>query len=211
MTYAVEDHGFWNPYVPDEMPEWASDIPGVKVSFTRREGDGIDWYEYRKTEDLIAPGALVAFTWKSPTTGEEIVGGIFRDLSEGPVPFGMRLIEIGGVDPEDPKPWKLFEQKIYDPETKTFREQPPQPITSVSNAQAKTALFNADLGEKAEEIVSKHPYKPVRIFYESANSWQKSNPYVRAIALELGLLTIDGDSNEVDNGLDKLFEDASKL
>ena len=210
MTYTVKDHGVWSMSVPAELPEWAASIPGFKVAFARREGDGADWYEYRAEEGQFAPDSVIATTIKDGE-GREIVGGIYRNVMDSAIPFGMRIIEIDGVDPEDPKPWKLFEQKVYDPEAKTFSDQPPPEIRAVSSAQAKTALFNATLDEKVEEIVATHPYKPVRIFYSSANNWLKVNPYVRAIAVELGLLTYDDAGNEVDSGFDKLFEDASKL
>lgn len=73
---------------------------------------------------------------------------------------------------------------------------------AVSKAQAQMALFNAGLLDDLEAIIKDHPYRPVRIWYESANIWERKNPYVSILGPELGL-------NEDD--IDRLFIEAAKL
>lgn len=73
---------------------------------------------------------------------------------------------------------------------------------SASKAQAQMALFNAGLLDPLELIVAGHPYRPVRIWYESANEWRRDNPYVSAIGTDLNL---------TDAQIDTLFIAAAKL
>jgi hypothetical protein len=87
----------------------------------------------------------------------------------------------------------------------------PPAVMSVSAAQAKTALYNHGLLDDVEAIVAGHPYRPVKIFFESANEWEKANPYVRAIGAELGLITFEADGTENAMRFDILFDEASKL
>lgn len=99
--------------------------------------------------------------------------------------------------------WNGTEIEVY---------EPPKPkIRSVSAAQAKTALFNAGLLDDVEEIVKNHPYRPVRIFFESANTWETGNAYVQAIGVDLGLITYDADGVEDATRFDALFAAAAVL
>jgi hypothetical protein len=61
---------------------------------------------------------------------------------------------------------------------------PPSPVTA---AQAKLALFNADLYEPVKTAVSQVGYEPVRIYFENATEWHIGSPYVQGLAAELGL------------------------
>lgn len=89
--------------------------------------------------------------------------------------------------------------KFFDTETGALTA----PIPSVvSRAQAQMALFNAGLLDDLEAIISAHPYRPVRIWYNSANIWERSNPYISMLAPELNL------TEEQINGL---FAEAAKL
>lgn len=216
MPYTIKDHGVWKPYTPDPLPEWAASASSIggAIVFIRRDSDEVDFYDYLKTKPF-GKDAIVANTIASQGTKVETVGSVFRDPTMI-FPFNQRLIEILGVDPSERKPHNLFAWLTFHPDTLTFSGEPVPPQQpavdmSVSAAQAKTALFNAKLDDKVEQIVTNHPYKPVRIFYQNANFWLKGNPYVRAIAIELELLKIDRNGVETDNGFAKLFEDAAKL
>lgn len=67
-------------------------------------------------------------------------------------------------------------------------EAPPPLMTpTVSSAQARLALYNAGLLDDLEAIIAAHPYRPVRIWYEGANMWERTNPYVSILGPELGL------------------------
>ena len=222
MPYTIKDHGVWKPYTPDPLPEWAASASSIggAIVFIRRDSDRVDFYDYLKTKPF-GKDAIVANTIASQGTKVETVGSVFRDPTMI-LPFNQRLIEILGVDPSETKPHNLLAWLIFDPDTLTFSGEPvppqPPPVDmSVSAAQAKTALFNAKqpdgtaLLDKVEQIVANHPYKPVRIFYQNANFWLRGNPYVRAIAIETGLLKIDRSGVEIDIGFAKIFEEAKKL
>jgi hypothetical protein len=216
VTYTIKDHGTWSNYTPNPMPDWAIEAStfGGAVVFLKREGDGVDWYQYRNSNPFTADTVLATTLIEGPNN-DEIVKAVFRDPSSI-FPFGQRVIEIFGVDPAETKPHNLFSWMTFHPDTLTLSGEPvaPQPPvfkSFVSAAQAKTALYNADLLDKVEEIVKAYPYRPVKIFFESANNWFESDPYVRAIGLELGLLAYDEDGNETDHGFSELFVTASKL
>lgn len=72
---------------------------------------------------------------------------------------------------------------------------PPAPvIRPVSRAQALMALYNAGKLEDLEAIVAAHPYQPVRIWYSSANSWERNHAYVAMLGPEMGLSDAQIDS-----------------
>lgn len=79
--------------------------------------------------------------------------------------------------------------------------EPPFPSV-VSASQAKIALLNAGLLDEVEAIVAAHPYRIVRIWYADANQWERGNPYVQALGVEMGL---------DDAAIDDLFIAASKV
>lgn len=71
---------------------------------------------------------------------------------------------------------------------------PPVP-SGVSAAQAKQALWQtapkdpayATLLAQVDALVGAHPYEPVRIFFNNANVWERSNAYVSGIGAEIPL------------------------
>ncbi|MEZ2409839.1 hypothetical protein AB6806_23895 [Bosea sp. RCC_152_1] len=89
--------------------------------------------------------------------------------------------------------------KFLDTDTGELTSPPP---VIVSRAQAQMALFNAGLLDDLETIIANHPYRPVRIWYESANIWERANPYVSMLAPELNL---------TEEQIDALFVAAAKL
>lgn len=78
----------------------------------------------------------------------------------------------------------------------------PDATVVVSKAQAQMALFNAGLLDQLEVIIRNHPYRPVRIWYESANEWRRDNPYVAMMAPALDLS---------EEQIDALFVAAARL
>jgi hypothetical protein len=67
-------------------------------------------------------------------------------------------------------------------------EPPPPPIPmEVSAVQAKTALFAAGLYDAVETALGGSPYALIRIWWDSAQVWRRDNPYISALATELGL------------------------
>jgi hypothetical protein len=72
--------------------------------------------------------------------------------------------------------------------------EPPRLPTSCGPAQAKIVLYEMDLLDAVEAMIAAHPYRPVSIWYHSATVWERSHPYVTALAYELDLTDeqIDG-------------------
>jgi len=83
----------------------------------------------------------------------------------------------------------------YDPPVEPF----PAVVTA---AQAKIALFNAGLLDQVKAVVAGYPYEVVRIFFSDAGVWERGNPYVQALGIEIGL---------TEEQMDDLFMSASRL
>ena len=67
-------------------------------------------------------------------------------------------------------------------------------LPDISPAQGKMALFNSGRLTAAQEAVDAHPYEPVRIYWNSATTWQRNHPYIAALALEIGMGDIEVDA-----------------
>jgi hypothetical protein len=77
---------------------------------------------------------------------------------------------------------------------------PPVIVESVTPAQGVMALYETGMLDTVEAAVAAHPYEPVRIYWHRALAWERDNPYMQALAMELGL------SDEM---MEQLFEQAS--
>lgn len=64
----------------------------------------------------------------------------------------------------------------------------------VTRAQALMALYKAGLLQQVKDAVAAHPLEEVRIWFENSLNWERNNPYVLAIGMELELTDdqIDG-------------------
>jgi hypothetical protein len=74
-------------------------------------------------------------------------------------------------------------------------------VLTVTAAQAVIALERAGLLTQVDAVVAAYP-KEVQLWYARALTWERYNPYVIGIGLELGL---------TDEQVDALFVSASKL
>lgn len=61
------------------------------------------------------------------------------------------------------------------------------PVYEVTAAQARLALLDAGLLDVVTQAATSHPVKAVGIWYEYALKWEFDNPYVQALAIEIGL------------------------
>lgn len=65
---------------------------------------------------------------------------------------------------------------------------PPPPVPrEATAAQCRLALYDVGLLDDVEAMIAEHPYPPVRIWFSHAQNWERGNPYVAAMAIELGL------------------------
>lgn len=195
MTYSIIDHGLWQIYTPDKLPELAPS----GAMFARRVADGVDWYEFVRNPENWADGSVRAILL--PTPVGDVTLTATRD-EHRLFPGDGRVIEIIGVAPDVVDLHELLANKLCNLTTGEFTDPPKPPVTRVSAAQAVTALFNRGLLPLVESIALNHPYPPVKIFFQRANDWEIANPYVQAIGLELGM-----DATQ----LQILFDDAAKI
>jgi hypothetical protein len=135
------DHGQWHGYVPTTFPDGA---PGGAL-FTKRDSDGVDWYDYirdgtafgantvkfaaRFNEQLSA--FLVSVALYDPTMmfpGNQIV---------------REITDYAGTDPQGD-----FGGKIYDPNTDTFSDPPPPigPPPGLKSVLERLDALEAKLG-----------------------------------------------------------------
>jgi hypothetical protein len=136
MAPQIKDLGTWTLYTPDPMPDWVADIPTqYKAYFAKRDSDGVDWYQFRTDPAAFTPGFLLALIAPDSFSSNGIVQGVYRGVVNTPGPGGFRLIEIEDLDPDDPVPHKLYEQRVFDPATLTIGDPWKPPIIAVSDYQ----------------------------------------------------------------------------
>jgi len=129
-------HGKWLRYTPERLPEHAPPL----TMFARRESDGVDWYEYinphlepltSKLRDQPAKSnfakdsvKFAAFMTDLPDgTQRYVVGPAVHD--ENRIwPAGHIVVEIPDYAGSDPQ--EELRNKVYDPDTETFTDQPPR-------------------------------------------------------------------------------------
>lgn len=117
-------------------------------------------------------------------------------------PFDLIIREDGLVIPRDPLNRHYQEFLAWEAEGNVAEPlEVPVLIPSVTPAQAKLALDDSGLLDDVETVVNNHPVRAVKIWYENANYWERGNPYVQALGIELGL---------TEEQIDELFVAASK-
>lgn len=155
---------------------------------------GEDWYEtYAHNPDR--PQGVVCML-----DGENAVRFVYNDLSHADPRTGRPVVIVGF--PEGDTERHALIGKVLDPVAGTVSDAAPAVPLMVSKAQAQMALFNAGLLDQLELVIAGHPYRPVRIWYESANMWERKNPYINLLGPELNL---------TDEQIDDLFIEAAKL
>ena len=107
----IIDHGMWHTYTPNRLPKDAP--PGAL--FTRRAGDGIDWYDYANSGRNFASDSV------KMTVIDGVVGAAVTDPTML-WPGNAKVIEVEDVETDDPQ--RLFGDKVYDADNKTFRDRP---------------------------------------------------------------------------------------
>lgn len=137
MTQII-DHGKWQLYQPDTLPEHA---PPTAL-FARRESDGVDWYVYSRDSKNFGPDT-VKFTvmWQDIHNGF-VVGAATRDTTRL-FPAGGLLREI--IDYHGGDPQAELGQKLFDPDTCTLHDLP-VPLPAVDPLEARVAALEALLG-----------------------------------------------------------------
>ena len=116
MTQVI-DHGKWQLYQPDRLPE---DAP-PSAMFARRESDGIDWYIYsRGPKNFGADTVKFTVMWNEVHDGF-VVGAATTDVSKL-FPAGQLVLELTEFHGKDPQ--AELEVKRYDPDTHKLHDLP---------------------------------------------------------------------------------------
>ena len=182
--------GKFDRYIPDTFPEGFPEDMKTSVIWLRNER-GEDLYEVRKT---LPTGHLFV-------TVED--DGSVRVVHDDPNHVwpsdGGHLYALDRDISRDPT---VHRTHLFDKTTGLLVPRAPVVPASVSKAQAQIALYNAGLLDQLELVIAGHPYRPVRIWYESANVWERKNPYVSLLGPELDL---------TEDEIDTLFIEAAKL
>jgi hypothetical protein len=196
MPYTFEDLGEWERYTPDPLPAYALGL-SMPVLFARRLSDGVDWYDFARGLGDFTPGTALATTIRDPATGQEIAMGLFRDPSLV-FPAGLRLLEVSGLDPDDPAPWKSFEQQGYDPTKKALVPRAKLPVVSIAASQALIQLSRMphdgsvvagapNLAIATEKLVAASGDYELQTWFSRAQRWVVNNPNVQKIGAAFNL------------------------
>lgn len=188
MGAKIIDLGTWSRYTP-AWPEDDSRHDAIHTFAWFRSEERGDWYEFLRSPEAPEGAAAVL-------DEDGVVVFVGADLTQVVPSAGSRVIVVPG----EADYRTLMGKQLSD--DGVLVSPPPAVPRQVSAAQAKMALFNVGLLDDLEAIVKDHPYRPVRIWYESANYWERKSPYVAALGPELNL---------TDEQIDDLFIAAAKL
>lgn len=207
MSYTVKDHGFWRPYTPNPVPLWAqmASYVGGAVVFYKRDGDGMDYYDFLKSAPF-GENAVIISTTSGSDPNTELVFTVFRDPSMVQ-PYNQRVIEVLGVDPAETKPHNLFEFMKYHPDTLTFSgdNTPPVPPVLAQNVTAAQALIQLsrmphdgsvvpgakNLADATEALVAQSGDYELKTWFNRAQRWFIDNPNVLKIGAAFSLSAAD--------------------
>jgi len=109
------NHGEWEAYTPKTIPE---DKPSNAL-FARRKNDGVDWYDYVKSEPFRGDTVKITARWIEPL-GSYLVGAATRDGARL-FPPGFIVVEI---DSGSENPQADFGNRLYDAKTGKFGDRP---------------------------------------------------------------------------------------
>ncbi|WP_426313461.1 hypothetical protein ACN9MF_17820 [Methylobacterium fujisawaense] len=165
MTFTVIDHGTWELYVPNPLPEWAQGNV-LPAAFARRTSDGVDWYAFRNNAANFAKDSIVCTVLRDPSDGVETVKAVFRDETMI-FPGGSRLIEVLGVDPADPKPHDVLAWMIYDPINRVLLPPAPPPVPALTFKKDIWVRATDEEAETIEQVLSQQSLRKQRIYAEA--------------------------------------------
>lgn len=132
----IIDHGNWIAYQPTarETPEGAP----PNAMFARRESDGVDWYQYvSKPESFGANTVKFAAIYRAENINGYVVGPATY-VADRIFPAGHIVAEITDYSGADPQ--ADLGNKVYDPATGAFSEQPPVPPGPFDSGKLMAAL-----------------------------------------------------------------------
>jgi hypothetical protein len=167
--YQIKLRGFWTPYTPATLPDGFT-----SNSLFLQDEAGQDWFAMLEDETggAISHTTDVLYATALKTPGGNVVQAVVRDLTMV-IPTNSYFFEIAGVDPAEPKPWKLFEQQLFDPEALTITPRPPRPVV-VSKLDLYRRVTDGEAADIEAEL-AKQPIKNRRLF-DAAMTFQSDAP-----------------------------------
>lgn len=131
-----KDHGYWVRYTPAQRPEGVPD----NVMFSKRESDGVDWYEYNHSPVHFQADSvkLVMRRFDGSTSWE--VGQSNRDVTHLFPPDGSMIMEVLDDAVTDEK-WflgRILQNGVL--VQKPPAPPPPQPIKPITRRQLLIGL-----------------------------------------------------------------------
>ncbi|MGO4172506.1 hypothetical protein [Bosea sp. TAF32] len=174
------DLGSWGPPLKSEADG---------VVFARYQNEsGDDWYQ----TVAHAPSRPTGLALCLNTDGQVVFRGDDLDQLN---PANSRVVVLtdwtGSVEDKN----ALF-RKVFDLATGEFIDLPPTAPAFVTRGQALMALYKGGLLQPVRDAVAAHPLEEVRIWFENSLNWERYNPYVMAVGMELEL---------TDDQIDDLF------
>jgi hypothetical protein len=110
----ITTHGIWHRYTPDKLPP---DAP-PSAMFLRRNGDGVDWYDYVNSGTHFSLGTI-----KLSVDHNNVVNVAVLDPARL-FPNNAVVLEVFDATVDDPQ--ATFGDKIYDEANQTFNAPPKQ-------------------------------------------------------------------------------------
>jgi hypothetical protein len=93
-------HGAWVQYTPDKPIEGVPE--NASIAFAKRESDGVDWYQFIRTEGSFAEGSVLATAMWQDFYNEFVVGPAVYD-AQRLFPANQILLEITGYTGDNPQ------------------------------------------------------------------------------------------------------------
>lgn len=135
---------------------------------------GVDYYALRN--QLLAVGD-VGKTWLGLDSVSRVV--VQADTIDDLFPQNLRLVSIPRVSGNK-------RGMVYADGNFSTYVEPPKPVTEVTAAQAKVALYKRGYLDTVKGLVALYGVE-AQLWYDNANTWYRSNPYNQGISIELGL------------------------
>jgi hypothetical protein len=180
----IIDHGDWVSYVPEGHP-----LLEHKVVFCKRVSDGVDWYAYQRSTDLLTSDTVKITLLV--INGDLTVMATHRDGSLI-FPEKCKLIEVDFKGDHE-----TLRRKRFNPESRSFFDAAPEPVM---RTDLLIEMYHAGLLDKWEEALRDHDV-PLRLSLSAERPFTEDDRIIKRAAERLGW------SREQ---LRKLFDDARK-